>query len=234
MEDILNYLTHLPNGWLVLLFLIQNLAVFILALLFGTYIRRKYDQPQEKIAVKDWLIAFGTVLINAVITYVGFLLWKWHWISIDFSLSWLTVVHVIILFLAMDLLMYIFHYLLHHSALHRYIHAMHHEAVEPLPIDLFVLHPLETLAFGGLWLVLLLLATFNIWAIVTYLLLNVVFGIIGHLGFEPLKKDVWNKFFISRFIGTSSFHHRHHQDMQVNFGFYTNIWDRIFGTYRYK
>ncbi|GAA4800183.1 hypothetical protein GCM10023231_31190 [Olivibacter ginsenosidimutans] len=226
-------LAHCSNAQLVLLFFVQNLILFILALAFGTYLRRKYHQPREKIAVKDWLVASGTVLINAVITDVGFLLWKSHWISIDFSLSWLTVVHVIILFLAMDLLMYIFHYLLHHSALHQYIHAMHHEAVEPLPIDLFVLHPLETIAFGGLWLALLLTATFNVWAIILYLLLNVVFGIVGHLGFEPLRENT-AKFHIDRFIGTSSFHHKHHQDMKVNFGFYTNIWDRIFGTYRDK
>ena len=35
-----------------------------------------------------------------------------------------------------------------------------------------------------------------------------------------------------RLIGSSTFHANHHQDGDVNFGFYTNLWDRLFRTLR--
>ena len=31
-------------------------------------------------------------------------------------------------------------------------------------------------------------------------------------------------------IGTSTFHARHHQTPTSNYGFYTALWDRLFGT----
>jgi sterol desaturase/sphingolipid hydroxylase (fatty acid hydroxylase superfamily) len=74
----------------------------------------------------------------------------------------------------------------------------------------------------------MLAATYNLWAVVIYLSLNVLFGIVGHLGFEPLAayKSGW-----IRYLGTSDFHHAHHRDIHGNFGFYTSLWDRLFGTY---
>ena len=44
----------------------------------------------------------------------------------------------------------------------------------------------------------------------------------------------WNPLLrpLLRDIGGSTFHARHHQDLRCNFGFYTLIWDRLFGTLR--
>jgi sterol desaturase/sphingolipid hydroxylase (fatty acid hydroxylase superfamily) len=33
-----------------------------------------------------------------------------------------------------------------------------------------------------------------------------------------------------RWIGTSTFHAEHHEHPRYNFGFYTLIWDKLFGT----
>jgi len=231
MENFLKELTDLSPIYLFLVFLGQNLLVFILALLFGSYMLAKHKQPKENIKTKDWWVSACTVLINTIITYLGYWLWQKGLIKIDFSFSLAFIMDVFILFFAMDFLMYVFHFIIHHSLLHKRIHAMHHEAIDPQPIDLFILHPVETLAFGALWLGVLFTATFNGWAILVYLALNVGFGIIGHLGFEPLRKTNSRTYNVAKFIGTSSFHHGHHQDMSCNFGFYTSVWDRLFGTF---
>ena len=109
------------------------------------------------------------------------------------------------------------------------MHGLHHQAVDPKPIDLFVLHPVETLCFGGLWLILLMVYPFNVYAIILYLTVNVIFGMLGHLGIEPLPQKIRNNGLL-KYLGTSTFHHQHHQDVQHNFGFYTTLWDRLFGT----
>jgi Delta7-sterol 5-desaturase len=59
--------------------------------------------------------------------------------------------------------------------------------------------------------------------------LNVLFGLVGHLGVEPFPK-AWVRLPLIRLISTSTFHAEHHGDRHHNFGFYTLIWDRLFGT----
>ncbi|WP_345948092.1 sterol desaturase family protein [Mucilaginibacter sp. PAMB04274] len=138
----------------------------------------------------------------------------------------------LLLFLAMDLAMYLFHYAIHHSFAYKWVHRLHHTYQDPTPVDLYVLHPLETVGFGALWLMVLCAYAFNFYAVAIYLTLNVLFGIIGHLGIEPLPKRVQNKMPL-KLLGTSSFHHNHHRDEGYNFGFYTSIWDRLFNTYKH-
>jgi sterol desaturase/sphingolipid hydroxylase (fatty acid hydroxylase superfamily) len=65
--------------------------------------------------------------------------------------------------------------------------------------------------------------------LVGYLALNVLWGTLGHSGVEPFPQSF-------RFIpginllGTSTFHAEHHEHPRFNFGFYTLIWDKLFGT----
>lgn len=42
----------------------------------------------------------------------------------------------------------------------------------------------------------------------------------------------WGRWWGLRHVGTSTFHAGHHQDAGHNFGFYTLVWDRLFGTLR--
>lgn len=171
-----------------------------------------------------------TNILNTIVTYAGFRLWKDGIITIGTGFSWVIVTDFLMLFFAMDLLMFIFHFIIHKTFLFKTVHQLHHQAVDPTPIDLFVLHPVEAIGFGGLWLLLLMLCPFNIYAIMIYLTVNVIFGLAGHLGMEPLPERV-RSLPLLKYLGTSTFHHHHHQDIRHNFGFYTSIWDRIFGTY---
>ena len=174
--------------------------------------------------------AAATLLINTLITYAGLLLWRTGFISIHEQVSWRLLLDFLVLFIGMDLLMYVFHYGIHHTPLYHLVHAQHHEYTEPQPIDLFVLHPLETLGFGSLWLLLMAVYPAGFVAIVAYLAVNVLFGVLGHSGVEPFPA-AWARHPLLKYLGSSGFHFQHHQDDQHNFGFYTSIWDHLFGTF---
>jgi sterol desaturase/sphingolipid hydroxylase (fatty acid hydroxylase superfamily) len=102
---------------------------------------------------------------------------------------------------------------------------------KPRPLTLFMLNPAENLAFGALWLFVIWVYPASWFGMSVYLVLNVLFGTMGHLGVEPLP--AWfARTPIVRYVAGSTFHARHHQDLDSNFGFYTLIWDRLFGTLR--
>ena len=223
------------SEWLIgAIFLVENVLLTVLVLVLGRNIQRRLSpQAVTPIAAtrNEWIICAGTNMLNTVVTYAGYWLWKQGVITISYEVSWTVVTHFLLLFMAMDLLMFLFHYLIHKTFLYRAVHGLHHLAIHPKPMDLFILHPVETVCFGTLWLFLLLLFPFNIYAIILYLTLNLAFGLAGHLGIEPLPATI-RQWPILRYLGTSTFHHDHHEHVGYNFGFYTNLWDRLFGTYR--
>ncbi|WP_106605559.1 sterol desaturase family protein [Chitinophaga ginsengisoli] len=223
------------SEWLIgAVFLVENVLLTVLVLVLGRNIQRRLSpQTVTPIAAtrNEWIICAGTNMLNTVVTYAGYWLWKQGFITISYEVSWKVITHFLLLFMAMDLLMFLFHYLIHKTFLYRAVHGLHHQAIHPKPMDLFILHPVETVCFGGLWLFLLMLFPFNIYAIILYLTLNLAFGLTGHLGIEPLPAAI-RQWPVLRYLGTSTFHHEHHEYVGYNFGFYTNLWDRLFGTYR--
>ncbi|SFE34909.1 Fatty acid hydroxylase superfamily protein [Chitinophaga sp. CF118] len=227
MGNVLDYLLHLPALALWFIFLAENGLITILVLLSG----KLFYKGSYSYTSREWVICGLTNILNTVVTYAGFLMWKHDIISIATDVSWIIILDFLFLFFAMDLLMFIFHYIIHKTFLFKDVHQLHHQSINPTPIDLFVLHPVEALGFGGLWLILLMLYAFNIYAVMVYLIVNVIFGLAGHLGMEPLPEKVRGLPLV-KYLGTSTFHHHHHQDIHYNFGFYTSIWDRILSTYK--
>ena len=227
----LHFLSGQSTLSLWFIFLAENLLVTAIALFAGWLTLRLSNKPIHPASKTEVLTCLATNAINTIVTFAGFKLWQYGYITFGFELSWHIIPHFILLFLAMDLAMYIFHYAIHHSVVYKAIHRFHHHYNNPIPIDLFVLHPLETVSFGALWLVTIALFPFNFYAVIIYLTVNVVFGIAGHLGIEPVSDKLRNSLLL-KYLGTSSFHHAHHTDVSYNFGFYTSIWDRVFKTYK--
>ncbi|WP_235853949.1 sterol desaturase family protein [Mucilaginibacter terrenus] len=227
----LEFLATLSETRLWLIFLAENLTVTAIALFAGWLTLKLCIKSAAWPSRAEFGICIITNLVNTIITYLGFRLWDYGFIIFRFDFSWTILPHFLLLFIGMDFLMYVFHYFIHHSVFYKPIHRFHHQYEHPTPIDLFVLHPLETVSFGALWLILLIVYSFNIYAVAVYLTVNVAFGIAGHLGTEPLPAKYRSNALL-KFIGTSSFHHDHHADINYNFGFYTSIWDRLFGTFK--
>ncbi len=122
--------------------------------------------------------------------------------------------------------MYVFHYLAHTPYLYQLMHRKHHEHISTNFLSLFVIHPLECLGFGLMMIALLISYNFSMLAVTLYILINLIWGTVGHLNreFFPARTELMG-------IGTTQFHNKHHLYENKNFGFYTNIWDRIFNTY---
>lgn len=129
--------------------------------------------------------------------------------------------------IAILVVMYIFHCLVHHPFIYKILHRKHHEHKSTNFLSLFVLHPFETLGFGLMMISVFMLYDFSIFSITIYLFINLIWGTIGHL-----NREFFPKWMEQLFLGTTKFHNQHHLNEQRNFGFYTSIWDRIFGTYK--
>ncbi len=234
--EMLDYLQTLDWPQAAGLFLLENLLVMVLALCFGYGLQRVFSTSTgaaptllDSVTRQEWWVALLTLLINSLITLAGFLLWREGIITLHTGFSFRILVDFVVLFLGMDLLMYLFHYMVHKTFLYDLIHRLHHQYREPQPIDLFVLHPVETLGFGSLWLGLMIFYPANFNAVFLYLSLNVLFGVLGHSGVEPFPAG-WQKQPLLKYLGSATFHWQHHQHEGYNFGFYTSVWDRLFGT----
>jgi sterol desaturase/sphingolipid hydroxylase (fatty acid hydroxylase superfamily) len=233
-SDVLGWLYRRPLGEAALLLGAANLLVFALALGLGRALARRHQARRvtpapPPIGRPELLYAAATVLLNTGVTIAGLELWRRGHIRFRTDTGLRALADVPILLLAMDAAMYFLHRLAHAPPLFRLAHREHHRFAHPRVLTLFVLHPLETLGFGALWLGLISVYDASLLGMSIYLTLNVAFGAIGHLGVEPLP-DRWLRLPVLRHIATSTFHAQHHLYETVNYGFYTLIWDRLFGT----
>lgn len=225
------WLQGLSFGGALLLFGAENLLVLGAALAFGAAmmawprLRRTSPPPPPLIPMEVGLAAL-TVLLNTLVTALGFLLWRAGWIRVRSAGFTASLLDAGVLLLAMDVAMYLLHRMAHHPELYARVHALHHRFEAPRPLTLFVMHPLEVLGFGGLWLALLLVRPATLGGLTAYLALNVAFGVAGHLGVDPLPPGGW----VARWWGTPAFHGDHHLDPKGNFGFYSQVWDRLLGS----
>ncbi len=209
--------------------------VFLYLLSIGLYLFIDKTCPKSKIQTtdhpfrkSDLYVSLLTLLLNIVVMLVGVYLWKLGWVTLNESKTVLALfIEIVAIVLVMDLLMYIFHYLVHHPIIYKVLHRKHHEHVSTNFLSLFVLHPLETLGFGLMMIFVFMWYDFSIFSITIYLFINLIWGTIGHLNREFFPK--WSE---KVFLGTTKFHNQHHLNEQRNFGFYTSIWDRLFGTYK--
>lgn len=235
MEELLAWIRARTIAEAAVASLAVNVAVFaatlaIGALIVSTWRERRVARVPAPIDRTELGLAAVCVLLNAAVMLAGWWLFRAGHLRVDASpspLRWL--VDAAALTLIMDVAMYATHRLAHVEPLYRWVHAIHHRYEHPRPLTLFVLHPIEVLGFGGLWLMVLLAHRFSLGGMVAYLTLNTLFGVVGHVGVEPLPAGL-ARLPIVRAIGSSTFHAVHHQRGTTNFGFYTALWDRLFRT----
>lgn len=135
---------------------------------------------------------------------------------------------ILSLILIVDFLMYVFHKIAHNRFLYPFVHKKHHGHIGVNALSLFVLSPFEAIGFGLMLLGILFVYPFHYLAVGTYLTVNVLWGTIGHFHqVGAVSSKGWKSW-----LGTASFHNRHHLEPEKNFGFYTTLWDRLFKTHK--
>ncbi|GAB3854351.1 hypothetical protein GCM10027610_085790 [Dactylosporangium cerinum] len=234
VHEMVTWLRELPVGWVVVLALVENAALVGVTAVLGHWVLRlpgahRVTAPPGPVSRLELaLVAVATVL-NAGVTVAGWWLWRAGVISLTLPFGWRALVDFAVLIVVMDVLLYAGHALAHVRPLFPLAHRLHHVFADARPITLFALHPVEVLGFGGAWLVVLAVHPFSAWALGGYTVLNLLFGILGHLGVEPLPQRV-RAAAVFRWVATPAMHAGHHAAPRYNLGFYTTVWDRLFGT----
>ena len=216
---------------------LANVAMFVFAVVVGDALVRRHRERRITPAPgpfsrTEMLLAATCVFLNAAFAVIGLILWREGVIEIRpyGEYGALTILFdSAVLFVAMDLLMYMFHRAAHQPLFYPLAHRTHHQYESPRPMSLFVLNPLEVIGFGTLWLVVVALYSSSIEGILVYLTLNLIFGMVGHLGVEPAPAS-WVRTPVLRYFSTSTFHAEHHGTRHYNYGFYLIVWGRLFGT----
>lgn len=222
----LHYLSQYNLLSLFVFFLIENLVLIYLSVILAQII--EYDNTKLKKTDRKWIMA--TLFCNTLITLLGFELYQYEIIKIDFSPSILSILlDTLLLIVLMDFFMFCFHFLAHHFQWFYPIHKLHHTHVETSVYSLYVLHPIETLGFGLIWLFSITILDYNYLSIIIYLVLNLLYGIFGHLKTD-IFPEFWYKSAFTKWISTTRFHSNHHKNENHNFGFYFTVWDKIFKT----
>jgi Delta7-sterol 5-desaturase len=236
MERSIQWLREAPLWQAILALLAENVLILAVAVFLGHWLVRRFagqrvSAPPPDLQGREVAITVSTVLLNTVVTVVGLLLWRARIIQFREGLDLWAWLDIPLLLLVMDFAMYVLHRTAHHPLLFPRMHQLHHEFDRPRPLTLFILNPVENLSFGLLWLAVISVYPASWFGMSVYLVLNVLFGTVGHLGVEPLP-SWWGRVPVLCYITGSTFHARHHQDLGCNFGFYTLLWDRLFGTLR--
>jgi len=209
-----------------MIFLFSTLLCLALGRLFSK--RRIFDR-WEPLRPLELAAAMSSIVMNAMISMLGWWLWTRGVIVLATTTLLFSLVNCIAMTLFMDLAMYWSHRLAHTRLVFKHVHAFHHRHETTNPISLFVLHPIEVMGFGSLMIVYLVLVPTDLVGLTAYLALNVLWGTLGHSGVEPLPGGFIRAPLLC-LSGTSTFHAEHHERLQYNFGFYTLLWDRVFGT----
>lgn len=193
------------------------------------YSYKNLSSIKQKNTKEEYFLATATIILNSVVTFAGLILWRNNIIVFsDNSITGIIIDFFALLFI-MDFLMYVFHRFAHNKYVFPLIHKLHHKYETPNTLILFILNPIEALGFGMLFLITLSLIKFSLFGVILYTIVNVIFGVIAHIGVEPFKKT-FIELPIIKYISTSTFHFQHHFFKECNYGFYTTIWDKLFNT----
>lgn len=234
IQDLLLQLGNATPAGALMIFLLANFIIFLTSIagcwMMGiVFSKRRLFTRWAPFSKIELAAAIGATTLNAIVSLGGWFLWKAGIIQLTSVSGFGVLFEVVLMLLVMDFGMYLLHRLAHHPKLYEWFHRFHHRHEVTNPISLFVLHPLEVLGFSGLMIAFLVVYPISGIALVIYLTLNVVFGTIGHSGVEPFP-DIIRRIRLLKDIGTSTFHAEHHEHPAYNFGFYTLVWDRLFGT----
>ena len=138
---------------------------------------------------------------------------------------------IAVMLLVHDFYFYWIHRWMHSRYLYRAFHEVHHRSLNPTPWAAFSFHPLEALLESAVVYVFVIFLPMHAAAIFVFQLVSLLMNVYGHLGYD-LTPAHWKTNRVLRFVNTTRNHHWHHQRFSGNYGLYTTVWDRLFGTYR--
>lgn len=164
--------------------------------------------------LSNWLVAQGYLQTNPAPA-------AWYVVLYEFALY----------FVIFDFYFYLVHRSLHSEPLYSWMHKIHHRSVVPNPLSYASMTPLEGMAEG--LIIPIFLTLFTVHETSTYFILPFasLMGLYVHCGHEFAPRW-WYRQPFTKWLITPMYHDQHHQFFTCNYGAYTTIWDRVFGTMR--
>lgn len=148
----------------------------------------------------------------------------------EYGLTWFILAFPV-MFLVHDAYFYWMHRLMHHPKLFKSFHVVHHKSTNPSPWAAFAFQPMEALVEIAILPILLVIMPLSLPHLTAFFLVQMVYNVYGHLGWELYPK--WfSRHWFGKWINTSTNHNQHHQYFKGNYGLYFLWWDRWFGTIR--
>ena len=189
-------------------------------------------------------------LLNNILFQVAFFAANYFFAFFQvFCISWLNDQHIGLLYLVQlpfwakliigvalfDMTSYWFHRLAHKTPLLWRLHRVHHSDTSMDASTFFRGHPLEVLVFGNASIIAVALFGMDMLSFGLYLFIFIPFAFLEHTNLSFPK---WLDKTVGLIFVTPNFHKVHHEQDQhytdSNFSDIFIIWDRLFGTFKYK
>ncbi|MDW7690707.1 sterol desaturase family protein [Flammeovirgaceae bacterium SG7u.111] len=161
-----------------------------------------------------------TLLINILVAIPGYFLYTKGYIQFTEHHFF---IDLLLLLIGFDFSMYFLHYLSHTVKFLKSLHNDHHTHTSFNVFSLYVMNPFESFSFGLLLTVACFLFPVNIYSFLVFLVFNWLYGVISHLNTNSSSQPT---VFVNHI-----FHKTHHTQYDCNYGFYTLLWDKLFGTF---
>ena len=81
----------------------------------------------------------------------------------------------------------------------------------------------------AVFVVIVMLIPMTLSALILVGLFSLLYNVYGHLGYEIMPRFI-AKSPLGYVLNKSVYHNQHHRTYRYNYGLYTVIWDRLFGT----
>lgn len=198
-----------------------NILMYFCTIAISYTWSKVYNHKTLELTKHDLYNSIIVVTINILVAIPGYFLFKNG--NIQFTTTDNFFLDFALLFFAFDLVMYLLHLVSHFVWPFKKFHDTHHSHEYFNAISLYVMAPTESILFGLLLTACALFIQLNLYSFLVFIFLNWALGVIGHLNTNNIKQPL--------LFGNHVFHKTHHQHANSNFGFYTVIWDRVFGTY---
>lgn len=184
----------------------------------------KQLQREIRYSALTILIFFGFFVLIRTLGMFGFSKIYWQldaygWFYLFLAIPLLFVLH--------DTYFYWTHRLLHAPWFFRF-HKVHHQSTNVTPLTSFAFHPVEAVVQAGFILIVLVLPV-HVLPMALFLLGQMIFNVIGHLGYELIPPRFHNSG-LGSWFNTGTHHNMHHRYGHNNYSLYFNIWDKLLRT----